>query len=170
MGKVSNIEVLESVEELKRLQSQQVSLKAEKRIVCLLLIKAKKFKTQQLLGDYLGVGRQAIVSWLSLYRTGGIEAIQLKPTRNKPSKIITTEIHEGLEKKVKDGTNPLLGYWDAQRWVKEEFGVEITYHWLRVYMIKHFKTKLKTPRKSHIKKDTVAVATFLKPPRNAKNT
>ena len=40
MGMVSNIEVLESVEELKQLQSKQVSLKAEKRIVCLLLIKA----------------------------------------------------------------------------------------------------------------------------------
>ena len=128
MGMVSNIEVLESVEELKRLQGKQVSLKAEKRIVCLLLIKSKKFKTQQLLEEYLGVGRQAIVTWLSLYREGGIELIQLKPTRNKPSKIITTQIHNGLEKKVKDVTNPLLGYWDAQRWVKEEFDVEVGYH------------------------------------------
>ena len=28
---------------------------------------------------------------------------------NKPSKLITNEIHEGLEKKVKDAENPLLG-------------------------------------------------------------
>ena len=155
---------------MKRLQGKQVSLKAEKRIVCLLLIKSKKFKTQQLLEEYLGVGRQAIVTWLSLYREGGIELIQLKPTRNKPSKIITTQIHNGLEKKVKDVTNPLLGYWDAQRWVKEEFDVEVGYHWLRVYMIKHFKTKLKSPRKSHIKKNPLAVAAFLKPPKKIKIT
>ena len=158
----STIVVTESFQELKQIQSRQRSLKAEKRIHCLLLVKSNKFKTQALLGDYLGVGRQTIVTWLSLYRKGGIEGIQLKATRNKPSKIITPQIHEGLCEKVKDGQHPLLGYWDAKIWVKDQYGVDIQYHWLRAYMIKHFKTKLKSPRKSHIKKDVAQVETFLK--------
>ena len=58
--------------------------------------------------------------------------------------------------------NPLLGYQDAQRWVLENFATDINYHTLRDYMKKHFNTKLKVPRKSHIKKDEQAEENFLK--------
>ena len=40
--------------------------------------------------------------------------------------------------------------------------VAVKYHWLSAYMIKCFKTKLKSPRKSHYKKDDQAVKAFLK--------
>ena len=157
-----NLEITESISELKKIQKKQISIKAERRVICLILLKSKKFPKQELLADYLGIGRQCLVHWLSLYRKLGIEGILLSPSRTKPSKIITKEVHQGLSVKVNDAKNPLLGYWDAQRWVKEEFGVEVTYHWLRVYMIKNFKTKLKSPRKSHIKKDEQAAESFFK--------
>lgn len=162
MGRLMNLEITESITELKKIQKKQLSIKAERRVLCLILLKSEKFPNQELLAEYLGIGRQCLVHWLSLYRKLGIEGILLSPSRTKPSKIITPQIHEGLALKVKDAKQPLLGYWDAQRWVKEEFGVEVTYHWLRVYMIKYFKTKLKSPRKSHIKKDEGQQETFLK--------
>ena len=81
---------------------------------------------------------------------------------NRPSKIITTEIHDALNTKVNSSDVPLLGYWEAQQWIEEEFGVKIKYHWLRKYLITHFGTKLKSPRKSHHIKDDQAVEAFKK--------
>ena len=49
---------------------------------------------------------------------------------------------------------------DAQ--VAKLIDLSIHYHTLRHYLIKHFNTKLKQPRKSHIKKDKKATETFLK--------
>jgi len=155
-------EIKESLVELNVLQKKQTSIKAERRITCLILLKSNKFSKQELVAEYLGVGRQCVVTWLSLYRQHGIEGIILNASRNKPSKIITQEVHAALSVKVKDATDPLLGYWDAQRWVNEKFDIKIQYHWLRLYMIKHFKTKLKTPRKSHIKKEELAEENFFK--------
>ena len=95
---------------------------------------------------------------MTQYRRFGIEGFLLKTTRNRKSIKITFEIHKGLSEKVKDSKNPLLGYNDAQRWVQENFNVEINYHTLRDYLKKHFKT----PRKSHINKDEKAAVNFLK--------
>lgn len=162
MGRHSTLQISESVEELKKLKLQQPNLKSEKRIECLLLLKEERFSTQGELADYLGVCRQNMVKWLTVYRKSGIIAMLPRGTRNRSSKIFTPEIHQGLQAKMLDTTSPLLGYWDAQRWVLDTYGVEVNYFWLRKYLIKHFKTKLKTPRKSHIKKDGKAVEAFLK--------
>ena len=162
MGLQSNLIIKESLSELKKLQREQVNIKSEKRILCLILLKQEKFKNQSELASYLGVCRQTLVRWLTQYRKSGISGIVIKPTRNKKSKIITPEIHQGLKKKLEDSKNPLQGYWDVQDWVLSEYGVEVKYHWLRQYLINHFRTKLKSPRKSHYKKDQQAEDAFLK--------
>lgn len=164
MGMKSNIIVSESLEELKKLQVLQRNIKSEKRVLFLILLKTNKFKTQQETADYLGICRQTLVLWVSMYRKLGIEGVLLRPTRDKKSKIITQEIHDGLASRVHSSEQPFLGYWDAQQWVLEHYNVDVKYHWLRQYLIKHFKTKLKSPRKSHYKKDDQAIEAFLKTP------
>ncbi len=162
MGMKSTIEVSERLETLKELQANQRNIKSEKRILCLILLKTNKFKTQALLADYLGICRQTLVLWIAGYRKLGIEGILLSSTRAKKSKIITPEIHEGLSEKLKDAKHSLRGSWDAQQWVLSHYGVEVKYHWLSAYMMKYFKTKLKSPRQSHYKKDGQVVKAFLK--------
>jgi len=164
MGKTVTVPIKESLNELKTLQRKQKTLQSEKRIYFLILLKTKKFKTQQETADYLGIERRTLSSWIRFYREGGIESVILKGTRNKRSKIITPEIHEGLASRVLSSENPFLGYLDAQQWVLETYNVAVKYHWLRQYLIKHFKTKLKSPRKSHYKKDKQAIEAFLKTP------
>ena len=164
MGQTVKIVINESISCLKELQRKQLNIKSEKRILCLIFLKSSKFRTQQELADYLLIDRRTLSGWLKKYKENGIQGILLKPTRNKPSRLISLELHEALSVKVKDSQNPLLGYWDAQRWIMDNFNVDIQYHWLRVYLIKHFKTKLKSPRKSHYKKDDKAVEAFLKTP------
>lgn len=164
MGTTSKLLVLESDQELIKLRKQQTDLKSEKRIECLRLLKSKRFSTQQETADYLGISRQTIVRWITGYNQGGIEGLLPKKTKNKKSKIITPEIHQGLANRVNSSDAPFLGYWDATEWVNAEYGVTIKYHWLRKYLIRHFKTKLKSPRKSHYKKDDQAIDAFLKTP------
>ena len=42
--------------------------------------------------------------------------------------------------------------------------MNINYHTLRYHLIKHSEAKLKTPRKSHVKKDDRVIDAFLKLP------
>ncbi len=145
--------IKESILELKKIAKKQPSLQRQKRVNCLLLIKLSKFKTRQALADYLGVHIRTQERWIVTYKKEGLNAMLLDKPQNKSSKIITQQIHQGLSEKLKDVKNPLIGYGDAQNWIKEEFNTEVKYHWLRVYMIKHFKIKLKSSRKNTIKKD-----------------
>ena len=65
MGMKSTIEVSERLETLKELQAKQRNIKSEKRILCLILLKTNKFKTHQLIADYLGICRQTLVLWIA---------------------------------------------------------------------------------------------------------
>ena len=162
MGKTVKIAIEESEKDLERLLSSETHHKTKLRIRSLLYLKKNKFRTQQELANHLGITRRCLSVWLKEYRSTGLKGLLPKITRNKPSKLITPQIHEGLKKKLNDASDPLQGYWDAKEWVSEQYGVDLKYHWLRKYLITHFKTKLKQARKSHIKKDDKAVEAFLK--------
>ena len=155
-----NIE--ESLPELKKLRSKQPTLSKQKRVDCLIHIKTSKFKTRQELANHLGIHIRTQERWLAQYRKEGITCLIPNEPQIRPSKIITSEIHDALEAKVNGSASPFLGYWEAQQWVEETFNVSIKYHWLRKYLITHFKTKLKSPRKSHYKKDEQAIEAFFK--------
>ena len=109
----------------RELQAKQRNIKSEKRILCLILLKTNKFKTQQLIADYLGICRQTLVLWIARYRKLVVAGILLSSTRATKSKVITPEIHEGLSEKLKDAKHSLRGYWDAQQWVLSHYGVEV---------------------------------------------
>ena len=162
MGKRATIIIKESLEELKSLKRKQTSIRKEKRVYALICLKEAKFGTRQQLANHLGVHVRSLEKWVDQYHKQGIsDLLEIKP-RRKGSKIITSQIHQGLEQRVTDGHNPFLGYWEAQQWVKEQYDVEVSYHLIRQYLIKHFKTKVKRPRKSHIQKDPQAEEAFFK--------
>lgn len=162
MGKIASLDISESLIELKELVSKQTTLKGEKRVKSLIYIKTKKFKTRQEVSASLGVHIRTLERWVETYKLFGIDQMISDKPKNKQSKIITSEIHLGLSQRVNDPLNPFLGYWDAQIWVNETYGIEIKYQRIREYLKQHFKTKLKSPRKSHYKKNVEAEKAFLK--------
>jgi transposase len=164
MGKKAELDITESVSELKKLLLKQKTIKGEKRIKCLLEIRSSRFDTRQDLADYLLVHIRTLERWVNDYKDGGVVLMLNDKPKNKQSKIITPAIHKGLEQRVTDPHNPFLGYWDAQNWVKQEYGIDVKYQRIREYLKQHFRTKLKTPRKSHYKKDEEAEKAFLKTP------
>lgn len=168
MGKRAQLVIKESLAELKIYLTKQRTLKGEKRVKSLILIKTKKFDTRQDVSDYLGIHIRTLERWVTKYKTSGIDEMLYDKPKNKQSKIITPEIHTGLSERVNDPNNPFLGYWDAQNWVNETYAIDVKYQRIREYLQKHFKTKLKTPRKSHYKKDHQAEKAFLKTPKYAR--
>ncbi|NQX86320.1 MAG: transposase [Flavobacteriaceae bacterium] len=128
----------------------------------IILIKETNDISRGLSSKTTGISLRTQERWIERYISVGIEGLLTDKPNLKRSKIITDQIHQGLSERVNYSENSFLGYWDAKQWVLSEYGVEIAYHWIRAYLIKHFKTKLKSPRKSHYKKEPEAEEAYLK--------
>lgn len=84
-----------------------------------------------------------------------------KGKAGKPS-VFTIEEHRQIEQKLKDPKNGLAGYIELQQWIEQEFKKEVKYNTVLKYAMRHFGSKVKVARKSHVKKDEQAVAAFKK--------
>lgn len=162
MGRQSNIIIKESLKDLTELLKKESNPKLKLRLKCLIYTKEKKYATQTILATHIGIDYSSLKRWLKLYKEEGLASyLRIKSGGNKAS-IITPEIHQKLEEKLHDSSNPLKGYWEAQQWINTNFGLAMKYNTVRTYLIRHFKTKIKTPRTSHYKKDEQAIEAFFK--------
>ena len=163
MGKHISFTVLESSSQLRSMIRKELNSKNILRLQSLLHIKEKTFKKQTDLANHLGYNIRSMELWLKVYKDEGIEAMLIgsKPRKAKKRKI-SKEVHAGLSDKLNDSFEGFRSYVDAVEWVKENYGVSYPYSTLRDYMIDVFGTKIKQPRKSHIKKEPEVQAAFLK--------
>jgi transposase len=162
MAKPKEFLIKEDILTLKSLRKQQTVFRIEKRIIWLIELQKNRFKTRVELAKYLDISTRTQERWCVKYQKGGIKELLSDIPKKLKSRIVTDQVHKGLSKRVNSSDNPFLGYWDAVDWVKSKYDVSVSYHLLRYHLIKHFKTKLKSPRKSHYKKDDKAVTAFLK--------
>lgn len=162
MSYSSKIEISEGFTELRSAYHKIRDTRIKLRVKALILFKEGNFKKQEDLASHLCIGYSTLKRWLKKYSEESFDSYILEPERGKPKSLVTPELHEALANKLKDSQRPLQSYLDAVVWVKEQHGIELKYHTLRKYMIKHFKTKLKVPRKSHYKKDDQAIEAFFK--------
>lgn len=162
MPKQAEIEIKEDIDYLKTLRKKEENHRLKTRIQSLILTKERKFKRRIELANHLGVGIASLDRWTRVYKASGIESMLTISNGGKRRNSVPKEVHEGLAEKVNDSSDPFLGYCDAVIWVKENYDIELKYNTLRTYLIRHFKTKLKEPRKSHYKKDEQAIEAFKK--------
>lgn len=163
MGKHISFEVKESCSELRCMIRKESNPKNILRLQSLLHIKERTFTKQTDLANHLGYNVRTMELWLKIYKKEGVKAMLIgyKPRKAKKRKI-SQEVHRGLSDKLHDSFEGFQSYVEAVAWVKEHYGVSYPYSTLRDYMIDFFGTKIKQPRKSHIKKDLKAQADFLK--------
>ena len=162
MGMTSKLEIEESITTLENAFKSSKNFKVRQRIQSLMLLKQQRFKRQVDLAEFIGVGHSTLKSWIKQYREFGFESLTTLESGGNYKGVISESLHKALEAKVNDSENPLLGYWHAVDWVRDNFGQTIKYQTLRAYLIRHFKTKKKHPRKSHYKKDEQALEVFKK--------
>ena len=131
-----------------------------------IIIKEKKYPTQGILAKNIGIDHAIVKRWLKQYTDESLDSyLSIKRGGNRKS-VVSKELHNALSKKLNSSLDPLKGYWDVQIWIKKEFDLDLKYHTVRAYLIRHFKTKLKSPRKSHYKKDEQAIEAFFKTSRD----
>ncbi len=162
MGKVFEITIKESFLELKSAQRKEKNPKKKLRILSLILTKEEKFIRRVDLAKFLGVNITTLNKWTDKYRDSELNGMLEMKSGGKRRETVPASIHKEIEDKLNDSSAPLQGYNDAVLWIKQEFGYELKYHTVRAFMIRNFGTKLKTPRKSHYKKDEVAFEAFKK--------
>ena len=162
MPKIVEISIKEDLSFLKSLRNKDKNYRKKTRLQSLILTKEKKFKRRSDLAQYLGIGRSSLDRWTKVYEESGLEAMLSIESGGLRRSSQLESIHDKLKKKLENSHNPLLGYWDAVLWVEKNFGLKVEYNTLRTYMIRNFKTKLKSPRKSHYKKDEQALTVFKK--------
>lgn len=160
MGKTATTDIVQSIEELNEIRLRQTKLPYEKRVIALMRILSNLDSTRQDLANYLGVHIRTLERWVNSYNSGGIdELLSVKP-RRQGSDIITPEMHQGLEDQVNNPRKGFLGYWHAKEWIEQTYNVQVNYHTVRHYLMTHFKTKIKSPRKSHVNKKEGSEALF----------
>lgn len=162
MGKVFEITIKENLSDLKQLHRKEKKSKQKSRILSLILTKEERFSRREELAKFIGVNPSTLVEWTKKYKEEGLQGMLTISGGGKRRETVPASIHKEIESKLNDSTSPLQGYTDAVLWIKQEFGYQIKYHTVRAYMIRNFGTKLKTPRKSHYKKDEVAFEAFKK--------
>ena len=115
------------------------------------------------LSKITGINHNSIVKWRNIYKKEGIEPL-LTYGRIGGFKrnVISKEEHAKIEKKLNDPKNGIRGYTELLDWVQKELGKEIKYITLLKYAQRHFGSKIKVARKSHVKKEDILVDTFKK--------
>jgi transposase len=158
------LNVKESIPELRKLQRKSGALIA-KRLLMLIEIKRheKTGISKRELSKITGINHNSIVKWRNVYKKQGIEPLLIHGRIGGFKKsVISKEEHAKIEKKLNDPKNGIRGYTELLDWVKKELGKDIKYITLLKYAQRHFGSKIKVARKSHVKKDDALVDTFKK--------
>ena len=170
MSKAKLIIINESLKELVQFKKSCSNTKTKR---LLMLIELKKEKGNAIskrdLAKRIGVDPNSITTWKRLYEQNGIEGIMSDGRIGFKSSLVSVEEHKKMEQKLKDPKNGIRGYVEFLEWVKTELLKDMKYITLVKYAERHFGSKIKVARKSHVKKDAEAVETFKKSlVRNAK--
>jgi len=163
MAHPKKIHIKESQALLKSLQRKSGYL-ISNRIRVLIEIKKHEAKgiSKRSLSAITGINHNSILKWQAMYLAGGINAILKHGRVGFKKSILNNKEHKAIEKKLHDPKNGIRGYVELLDWVKEELSVEIKYNTLVKYAMRHFGSKIKVARKSHVKKDEEAVQAFKK--------
>jgi transposase len=157
------IQIKESINELRKIQKDSIPMIANRIRV---LIELKKHEatgiSKRAVADIIGVNPNSVQTWRSMYLSSGIDAVLSYQKRDGRPSLLTKEEHHKIEEKLKDPKNGLRGFTELQNWVEQEFEKTVLYNTLFKYTQRHFGAKVKVARKSHVKKDEVAVAAFKK--------
>jgi transposase len=163
MSNAKIIHIKESSRELKQLQKNQ-PLTILKRLNMLIELKKNGSNglSKRQLAKLIGVDPNSIQKWRTIYINEGINGIVSHGRVGFKPSLITKEEHKKIEQKLNQTKNALRGYKELMQWIKDEFGKEIKYTTVVEYSKRHFGSKIKVARKSHVLKDEAAMATFKK--------
>ena len=162
MANALSVKVKESLQELRLLLKKSPAHYSSKLRMLIEVKQSDVALSKNELADKIGVNHNSIQTWRSKYSKGGLKAL-LKDGRIgfKPS-VISSKAHKSIALKLNNPEAVFASYKQLHEWVDKSLVKGVNYNSLRQYVKRHFGAKLKVPRKSHIRKDKVAVEVFKK--------
>ena len=149
-------------EELKTLLSQQKSLINRQKIQTLYWLKAGYSQSVTDVALRLGVHRTTVHRWLKQYsEEGSKKFLEILPRPGRPL-AIPPEVIRGIEQKLSPETTGFKSYKEIEKWVEENYRISIKYSTLHHQIRYRLQAKLKTPRRSSIKKNPQEETEFKK--------
>lgn len=155
--------IKESESEIKKLIKSS-NIMIGKRLHALLVFKQHEQSgiSKREAANHVGVDQNSVQTWRTIYINEGIEGLMVHAnTGYKPSKINSGQ-EKALKKKLDDPANGIVGFTELLDWFNTTFKAEINYKTFHGFVVRKFKAKIKTARKSHVKKDREAVDAFKK--------
>jgi transposase len=127
--------------------------KRKPRLHLLVLLKAGQVTSRSQAAAHLALHRNTVAGWLRRYRDGGLEALLAYKEAGAPAgqKTLPPAVFEQLKTRLATPTG-FANYLDVQRWLRNEFALEVPYKTLHGIVHYQLKAKLKRPRPSHGKK------------------
>jgi hypothetical protein len=163
MSKAKIIHVKETSKELKQLQKNQ-PLTIVKRLNMLIELKKNGSNgiSKRQLAKLIGADPNSIQAWRTIYIKQGIKGIISHGRIGFKPSLVSKQEHKKIEHKLNQPKNALRGYKELMQWIKDELGKELKYTTVVAYSKRHFGSKIKVARKSHVLKDETSVTTFKK--------
>ncbi len=143
--------IAERVPDLKQRLQREHDGRKKPRLQMLYLLASEAAHTRQDVAQLLGVSRNTIGRWLSLYETGGLAALRhiAKPAGKHPS--LAPDVLASIEQALRQPTG-FGSYAELRQWVERTHQVHVKYKTLYTIVRTRFNAKLKVPRPSHTKK------------------
>lgn len=155
--------IKESMAQLRRLHGQCRPMMASRlRVLMVLKQHERTGISKRAAAVEAGVDPNSVQDWRCAYIDGGMKMLLThKRGGNRPS-VITVEQEAVLREKLHDPRNGITGFIELMYWFEESFGEPIKYKTLNGYVKRKYGARVKTARKSHLKKDPDAVEAFKK--------
>lgn len=162
MASKTILSIRENLSELKQL-FHKCPVHLHGRIQMLYLLKSNVTDSTNALSEKLLVTTRAIQHWKKAYLQGGINhLLSYERGKHKSNGIITPAINALIVEKLSSPTDAFTSYLDLQKWLQDNHLPKVTYRVVHHHTHVKLKASLKVARKSHIKKDEVAVEGFKK--------
>jgi len=162
MANALSITVKETLLELKRLLKISATHHSLKIRMLIEIKKSDVALSKNELAGRIGVNHNSIQTWRAKYQKEGINGLLTDGRVGFKPSIISTTAHKKIGTKLNAPEAAFTSYKQLHEWVEKNLINGVNYNSLRHYVKRHFGAKLKVPRKSHIRKDKEAVATFKK--------
>jgi transposase len=146
-------DIHEEASMLKQRMHQEKDARKTQRLHALYLAKSGQLTTRQEIAAYLGVHRNTVSRWFTSYASSGLEELLTitQPTPPTGQRSLPQVALDGLKQKLSTPEG-WRSYGAIQRWLAEEYGLQINYFTLYRIVRRDLKAKLKVPRQSHGKK------------------
>ncbi|MDY6805301.1 MAG: helix-turn-helix domain-containing protein [Cyanobacteriota bacterium] len=145
MAGVCKLDINETAEELKKLLTHQKTAGGFQKIQALYLLKIAQVKTVKELAVTLGVNRITVQRWLKQYRADGIPGLLKAKQGGGRKPAIPPEVQESLQKQLDDPNNSFNTYGDIQKWLLDEYNLNVSYK--AVYSTVRYNLKGKPKKK-----------------------